>query len=333
MKKSSAKLSLALVFSILIILIAFTGCKKPKKVKYPYGVFPDSTTALTDINSTYDDINSDLLYVLNGSKSLIFSSNRNSSGGQFDFVQGSISYMWDQTNGNFSVESMITEDAFLTKLLTAANSANNEYGPYSLYSPVDGYEYLFFASENGSGNLDFYYTKNRPVSVASGTLPDILGPYPATLLNTSGDDAYISFDANQDTLYFSSSAGGNFDIYQKSRALDTALSVWLSKPFRPLVKVDSINSSSDDKCPYVFKKIMVFASNRSGGMGGYDLYYSLFKKGKWNTPVNFGPDVNTQYNEYRPVIGANNSFYNVYMIFSSDRPGGKGGYDLYLKGI
>jgi WD40-like Beta Propeller Repeat. len=330
MKKSSARLSLALVFSILIILIAITGCKKSKKIKYLYGIFPDSTYVLTDINSSYDDINSDL-YLINGYKSLIFSSNRNSSGGQFDFVQGSVSYMWDQTNGNFTLESMITEDAFLTKLLTAANSANNEYGPFSLYSPTDGYEYLFFASENGSGNLDFYYTKNR--SVQSSTLPDVLGPYPATLLNTTGDDAYISFDANQDTLYFSSSAGGNFDIYQKSRALDTALSVWLSKPFRPLVKVDSINSSSDDKCPYVFKKIMVFASNRSGGMGGYDLYYSLFKKGKWNTPVNFGPDVNTQYNEYRPVIGANNSFYNVYMIFSSDRPGGKGGYDLYLKGI
>jgi hypothetical protein len=331
MKKSSARISLALVFSILIILIAFTACKKPSTIKYPYGIFPDSITTLTDINSSNDDLNPGLLYLINGTKSLIFSSNLNSAGGQLDLAQGSISYTWDKTNGIITMESGITQDAFLTKLLTAVNSANNEHAPYSLYCPTDGYEYLFFASENGSGNLDFYYTMNR--AAGSGTPPDILGPYPAGMLNTSGDDAYISFDANLDTLYFSSSVNGNFDIYQKSRSLDTALSVWLSKPFRPLVKVDSINSTSNDKCPFVYKKIMVFASNRAGGMGKYDLYYSLFKNGKWSAPVNFGPDVNTSYNEYSPAIGIDKSFLNVYMIFSSDRPGGKGGYDLYLKGI
>jgi hypothetical protein len=329
MKKSFAILSIALVFSTLIVLVSSTGCKKSTTI-YPYGIFPDSVTALSDINSVYDDINTDLL-TLYGSKYLIFSSNRNSSGGQFDFVQATVKYTWDERNGDFKVTSAIAQDEFLTKLLTAVNSTNSEYGPFSLYSPTDGYEYLFYASSNTSGNLDFYYTKNRPVS--SGTLPDILGPYSASMLNTSGDDAYISFDANLDTLYFSSSVSGNFDIYQKSRSLDTALSVWLNKPFRPLVKVDSINSTGDDKCPFVFKKIMVFASNRPGGFGGYDLYYSQFINDKWHTPVNFGPDVNTEYNEYRPIIGSDNSYYNVYMIFSSDRPGGKGGYDLYFKGI
>lgn len=327
MKISSANLSVALV----IILVAVSGCKKTNPIKYPNGIFPDSISILNDINSTNDDKDPALLYLINGTKSLIFSSNRNSSGGQFDFVQGSVSYSWDKDNGIITMESGVSQDAFLTKLLNVVNSAKNEFAPYSLYSPVDGYEYLIYSSENSSGNLDFYYTKNR--AVQSGILPDIIGPFPATLLNTSGEDAYISFDANQDTLYFSSSAGGNFDIYQKSRSLDTTLSVWLSKPFRPLVKVDSINSSGDDKCPFVYKKIMVFASNRPGGLGGYDLYYSLFKNGKWNSPVNFGPDVNTSDNELSPAIGTDKTFLNVYMVFSSDRPGVKGGYNLYLKGI
>jgi hypothetical protein len=325
MKKSSA-IFIALVLSILVMLISNTGCKKSSTL-YPYGIFPDSVTALSGINSAYDDINTNL-YIIQGTKYLIFSSNRNSSGGQFDFVQASVTYSWDETNGNFTVTSAMSQDAWLTKLLAAVNTTNSEYGPYSLYSPTDGYEYLFYTSSNTSGNLDFYYTKNRPVAS-----PDVLGPYSAGMLNTSGDDAYISFNTKQDTLYLSSSVGGNFDIYQKSRSLDTALSDWLSKPFRPLVKVDSINSTSDDKCPFVYQDIMVFASNRPGGFGGYDLYYSQFKNGKWNTPVNFGPDVNTASNEYRPIIGSNDSFYNVYMIFSSDRPGGKGGYDLYFKGI
>jgi hypothetical protein len=326
MKKSSASLSLALVFSILLVLNGITGCKKPDTIKYPFGVFPDSITVLTSLNSADDDMDPNFYL-----QSLIFSSSKNSSGSRHDFVQGAISYTWDQDNGIFGLGSDLTTDSFLTKLLAAVNGTNDRIGPYRLYSSADGYEYMFFSKDNGSGNLDFYYTMNRPV--ASGTLPDVIAPNSAHMLNTTGDDAYLSFDANQDTLYFSSSAGGDFDIYQKSRSLDTALSVWLSKPFRPLAKVDSINSTGDDKCPCVYKNILVFASNRAGGMGGFDLYYSVFKKGKWNSPVNFGPDVNTQYNEICPAISYDRSFLNVYMIFSSDKPGGKGGYDLYFKGI
>jgi hypothetical protein len=45
-------------------------------------------------------------------------------------------------------------------------------------------------------------------------------------------------------------------------------------------------------------------------------------------PVNLGPDINSAANEYRPVLGVDLKFENHFLIFSSDRPGGKGGYDL-----
>jgi hypothetical protein len=77
---------------------------------------------------------------------------------------------------------------------------------------------------------------------------------------------------------------------------------------------------------------MVFASDRPGGMGGFDLYYSIYKNGKWDSPVNMGPHINTSSNEYRPVVGFHQDFTNKYIIFSSDRSGGKGGYDLYFTG-
>jgi hypothetical protein len=78
---------------------------------------------------------------------------------------------------------------------------------------------------------------------------------------------------------------------------------------------------------------MVFASNREGGLGGYDLYYSVFTKGQWSAPVNFGPSINTASDEYRPVLGSDEEFTNVFMMFSSNRPGGHGGFDLYFTGI
>jgi hypothetical protein len=46
-----------------------------------------------------------------------------------------------------------------------------------------------------------------------------------------------------------------------------------------------------------------------------------------------GPEINSSYNEYRPVIGRDLLFENPFMVFSSDRPGGKGGFDLYFTGL
>ena len=78
---------------------------------------------------------------------------------------------------------------------------------------------------------------------------------------------------------------------------------------------------------------MVFTSNRPGGMGGFDLYYSIFRNGNWSSPVNFGPRINTSSDEYRPVLGSNPDFTNQFMMFSSNRTGGKGGFDLYFTGV
>lgn len=322
----------AKVVSILLILIVIvTSCrKKENPIKFPEGTFPDSTYALTDINSDFDDYNVSL-GELEGSLSLVFSSNRASSGGEFDLEQGEISFLFDKTNGDFSLESSMTNDPFINKLIDSANTVTDNFGPYRLFSLSDGYEYLLLSTRNASGDLDFYYLKNLPAS--GPTIQAVTSPSPVTLFNTSADEAYICFDTNQDTIYFSSNIGGNYDIYLKKRTGDTTLANWFNRPYRTSVKVDSVNSPGDDKCAFISRRLMVFASNRPGGMGGYDLYYSLFKRGKWSSPINMGPKINTADNEFRPVVRLFPDFTNRLMVFSSDRPGDKGGYNLYARGI
>lgn len=331
MKKSFYFINILFIISVLLLSFCFTGCTKTdNNIKYPLGTFPDSVISLSGINSAFDDYNVSLNH-LGGYLGMIFSSNRKSAGFQFDLEQAVISFDFDQTNGNFILSAQMTNDAFLTSLISKAETSGDDFGPYTLYSQLDGLEYTFVSSVNGEGNLDLFYLKNQPVY--STNLPEIDGPNPVKLMNTSYDDAYICFDTNQDSAYFISNPEGNFDIFLKERPSETSLSTWLDLDYSSSFKVDNINSSSDDKCPMIHKKIMVFTSDRPGGIGKFDLYYSVFRNGNWTSPVNLGPDFNTSSNEYRPLLGNSPDFTNQLLIFSSDRPGGQGGYDLYFSGI
>ncbi len=334
-KRKMKKISgLAVILSVCIfsyLLLLSSGCKKKENpIKYQYGTFSDSVYNLEGINSAYDDKNS-TVYSLPGSVPIIFSSNRGSSGGQFDLVTGLITFTFDQTNGNFDLSSTMSTDPFYTAIANKANTAGDDLGPYTSFVSSDGYEYLFVTSAGAGSQLDLFFERYLPKS--GNNTPVITGPNPVTVLNSSSDDAYFSFDSNQDSVYFCSTRSGNYDIYVHHRPDTILFRNWLALPAASSDLVDSLNSSAEDKCPFVYRNIMVFSSNRAGGLGGYDLYYSLFKNGKWNAPVNFGPPVNTEHNEYRPIIGTATNYTNRFMIFSSDRPGGKGGYDLYFTGL
>jgi hypothetical protein len=333
MKNKYQGLNILLIISISILIIvgSFTGCKKSENpIKFTQGTFPDSVINLNDINSVYDDYNLDIPQIY-GNLPIVFSSNRNSSGGQFDLEQAIVTFTFDQISGAFGLGTEMSDDSFLNKLLNAANTTKNDFGPYRLWSSLDGYEYLITSSENDAGNLDLFFFKNRPVSGSS--LPDIDGPHPASLLNTDFDDAYICFNGNLDSAYFISNQSGNFDIYISTRPAETEISSWLSSDYEASAEADSINSAENEKCPMVIKNVMIFSSDRPGGLGGLDLYYSVFKNGNWNSPVNMGPGINSADDEYRPVIGYHPDFTNYFMMFSSNRSGGKGGFDLYLTGI
>lgn len=318
---------------MVISIFFLTSCEKGNKnpIKFPYGIFPDTIINLSDINTVYDDYNTSIYQIKNYIQ-LVFSSNRKSQGGQFDLEQAEIAFVFDQTTGILDMDCEMSNDQLLSKLITSANTPRNDFGPYRFYSTVDGYDYLVVSSLNSSGNLDLYYLKNLPVY---SSLPDVIGPKTIKLLNSDYDDAYLCFDQSFDSAYFTSNRHSNFDIYLNKRPAEMNLDKWFDLSFTESAKVDSINSNADDKCPFIYKNIMVFASDREGGYGGYDLYYSVFRNGKWNSPVNMGPEINTTNNEYRPVVGTISYFANEFMIFSSDRPGGKGSnnFDLYFTGI
>lgn len=316
---------------LFFLMVYSGGCKKKDSpVKFPMGIFPDSLYNLSGLNSEYDDYNLNL-YSVSGTHPVIFSSNRGSKGGQFDFVQGVISFDFDKETGNFVLSSDITSDIYYATIINKANTSLNDFGPYSYFSSSDGYEYMIYASETADNGLDLFYVKNLPRF--GNNAPNVTGPFPITVINTSFNDSYVTFNFNGDSIYFCSDRDGNYDIYVLKRNAGIVTDLFFSGAPELAVKVDSINSSFDDMAPYIYMNIIVFASNRPGGLGGFDLYYSVYKNGKWSSPFNLGPSVNSSHNEFRPVIIYNKDFSNQAILFSSDRPGGSGRYDLYFTGF
>jgi hypothetical protein len=77
--------------------------------------------------------------------------------------------------------------------------------------------------------------------------------------------------------------------------------------------------------PYVQEdgQRVYFASNREGGFGGFDIYYTDRMGDGFSAPKNMGPKVNTEGDEISPSVDGKMLF------FASNKLSGFGGYDLF----
>lgn len=87
-------------------------------------------------------------------------------------------------------------------------------------------------------------------------------------------------------------------------------------------QVPGINTTANEGQPNVRSdgKEIVFWSDRVGGVGGPDIYSTtMTKSGSWRTPVNLGPNVNSEFGETRPSLSKNGKT----LYFGSTRNGGQ----------
>lgn len=67
-----------------------------------------------------------------------------------------------------------------------------------------------------------------------------------------------------------------------------------------------------------------FVSDMPGGVGGTDIYYSAYRDGQWEKPVNLGTTINTTRDEMFPFVAADGTLY-----FASNGHYGLGGLDVF----
>ncbi len=171
---------------------------------------------------------------------------------------------------------------------------------------------IFYAKRSHDGNLQ------RPVAFADE-------------LTTKFYDGPLSFNATGEVVFFTRTnlrkgklkvgRDGKVKLKIYSAKLNTTKGIWENIEELPF-------NSNDFDCMHPSVSAdgqrLYFASNRSGGKGGLDLYVSHNMKGKWGLPVNLGDSVNTPRDEIFPFIHPDNTLY-----FATNSRKAVGGIDIF----
>jgi outer membrane protein OmpA-like peptidoglycan-associated protein/tetratricopeptide (TPR) repeat protein len=209
-------------------------------------------------------------------------------------------------------------EAIITNLGRAINSPFHDYGPL-LYP--DGSAIIFTSNRkivNSEINEATENFENIFLSIAhdgSWTTPGALGPE----INVEHHDAAasLSHDGKLLFIYYEEGYG---DIYVSERIENE----W-GKP-TPLNANINTQYWETSACISADGRRLYFASNRPGGYGELDIWFSERDgKGEWGKPKNLGPNVNTPGNEDSPFIHSD----GVTLYFGSDAHPGLGGTDIF----
>jgi len=194
------------------------------------------------------------------------------------------------------------------------NTTDNEYFPGS--SADD--QMLIYTRLVSGEQEDFYFSLKQ--QDGSWGKPQNMGQP----INTPENEGTITLSPDGQYVFFTGcnrkDGQGSCDIYFSELDGNT----WKS----PRNLGPPINSRSWESQPTLSfdGKTIYFTSDRAGGFGGMDLWYSQYSKGKWSVPQNMGPEINTSGNEQCPYIAKDDQT----LYFNSDGRIGMGGVDLFI---
>ena len=247
--------------------------------------------------------------------------------GEFYFLSGNISESKKHFDSIDDTLKFISLSKYRSNINYYINNTNNQLIYYIKNDSINRWYYqyspyfdqnvnkLFFTVREG-GNL-FDDENIVTASLSDNNFTDFK---PYITLNSENNEGTPSFSDDGKFMVFTSCEmdfkNNSCDIYY-SQMKDN---LW-SKPRK---FDDNINSAFWDSQPFMYDGTLYFVSNRPGGVGGRDIYYSVIKEdGSFSKALNFR-EVNTKHEEVSPVVN------DAIFYFSSNRDNSYGGYDIYL---
>ena len=204
---------------------------------------------------------------------------------------------------------------------------NTDYSEYTPFITNDG-ERLYFASDRRGSTggtylperfkTDIYYlVKNRegrwarPKKMGNGVCTssfEYVGSY-----SNGGKVFVFSREDKREKDY------NLYEVKQNERG----------RHMQPVLLNANINTKHNETGGFVSNSgtLLFFSSDKPGGYGGKDLYYSeMLPSGEWGRASNLGPAINTPYDEEFPFLMDD----GVTLYFSSKGHDSMGGYDIFV---
>jgi outer membrane protein OmpA-like peptidoglycan-associated protein len=219
---------------------------------------------------------------------------------------------------------MLTAAPIAMEVKNIGKTINSEFPEYAPVISADESVLIFTSrrpnttggkiAEDGSFFEDIYISYNQN---GEWTEPKSIGEN----INTPGHEATIGLSVDGQQLLIYKDDNGDGNIYYSKLDGDT----WQA----PIKLSDNINSKSWESHASISSdgNTLYFTSNRKGGYGGRDIYFSRkLPNGEWGLPINMGPKINTPYDEEGPFIHPDNRT----LFFSSKGHNSMGGFDVFI---
>jgi len=268
---------------------------------------------LTRLNSNYDELSPFLF-----NDTLYYSSNKEGI-----FIKPTTYIDDNPPYAMYLSDYNIIENPTFSKATKLTQSALfDDFVNMSFVSFTEGKQKMYFSCTSHSKNFesDTAY-RIKMYSTDKDSLGKWQKPHTFIMNDANHSFAQPFVDKNNTMFFFASDLAGGFG----------GTDIWVcinieNKWTNPINLGPFVNTLGDELFPFYHEDgTLYFTSNYHPGFGGFDIFKAIQKEGDWTSIFNAGSEINSSANE--ASIGINKE--KNLIVFSSDRKGGKGKYDLY----
>ncbi|MGM0477643.1 MAG: OmpA family protein [Bacteroidota bacterium] len=275
-------------------------CENAKKYKSdPERCWVDNVKPL---NTAQDDIAPSI--TTDGSE-IIFSSNRPNDNDPNEFDE----YDHD-------IYSAFIEDGEWSSIKPIRGSVNSPDDDVVNNLSYDGTRLLLHKKNDGQEDIF-----ESVLDGAQWSYPEVM---PRQISSKKSKEMYASYGHDGYNIYFSR---GNESRNNGTDIMYSGMRNKMEKNYGAATMISQVNSKFNDGPVYMHidGETMYLASQGHESLGGYDIFVSHKNQGVWSRPENMGYPINTPYDDFFFASTASGK----YAYISSNRKGGKGGFDIY----
>ena len=233
-----------------------------------------------------------------------------------------LTYYYELVNYRKEIDTLQPPHGVLLNMGEWINSTKADYAP--TIGNID--TLLLFTSKRNANLQSIEKTYNEDIFFTTKFNGQWMEAQPFKTINTKYNEGSACLSKDGKYLYFarcnSPECYGNCDLFVSERKEDNTWGI-------PHNLGKNINTISWDSHPSLSHSgdTLFFASDRIGGFGLSDIYFSVKdEKGAWQPAQNIGPIVNTRGSEVSPFY---HHKFNVLYFSSNGQPLNFGDFDIY----